>query len=58
MPTHGLVLEDFQAMQSYGAIYGYEGFDFNKVINIPVGAHIKELNRTTFDFGLLRDLPD
>jgi hypothetical protein len=58
VPTHGLVLEDFLALRSCGAIYGYEGFDFNKVINIPVGAHIKELNTTTFDFGLLRDLSD
>jgi hypothetical protein len=53
VPTHGLVLEDFEALRSYGAIYGYEGFDFNRVINIPVGSYIKELNTTTFDYILL-----
>ena len=55
VPTNGVVIEDFEAKRSFGAISGYDGFDFGKFINIPVGTYLKELNTTKYDYSLLKD---
>jgi len=55
VPTIGFVVENFDVKRSFGAIYGYDGFDFEKVINIPVGSYLKELNTTNYDYSLLKD---
>jgi hypothetical protein len=54
VPTIGFVVENFDVKRSFGAIYGYDGFDFGKVINIPVGSYLKELNTTKYDYSLLK----
>jgi hypothetical protein len=51
IPTLGVVMEDFDRMRSYGKICGYEGFNFGKMINFPVGSYAKELNETEYDYS-------
>ena len=54
IPTLGVVIEDFSAKRSYGKLFGYAGFDFSKVINIPVGSFATELYNTTYDYSRLK----
>ncbi|WP_257347372.1 molybdenum cofactor biosynthesis F family protein [Pseudalkalibacillus decolorationis] len=44
IPTAGIVIEDLDAMRSYGKIYGYEGYSIGRVSNFPVGSYAKILN--------------
>jgi len=55
VPTIGYVVENFDVKRSFGAIYGYDGFDFGKVIDIPVGSYLKELNVTKYDYSLVKE---
>jgi hypothetical protein len=50
VPTIGCVLEDFEAMRSYGKIYGYESYEMGRVTNFPVGSYAKILNVTKYAF--------
>lgn len=53
VPTLGVVMVnlDAGAMKTTGKLFGYEGTDFGKVINFPVGAKAKVLSMTTYDLG-------
>ncbi|WP_019909035.1 molybdenum cofactor biosynthesis F family protein [Paenibacillus sp. HW567] len=51
VPTIGSVMEDFNAMRSYGKIYGYETYEMTKVTNFPVGSFATLLNETTYTFN-------
>lgn len=50
VPTIGSVMEDFNAMRSYGKLYGYENYDMKNVTNFPVGSYATLLNETTYTF--------
>lgn len=50
VPTIGSVMEDFNAMRSYGKLYGYETYEMTKVINFPVGSYATLLNETKYTF--------
>ena len=41
VPTLGAVLVDLEQMKTTGKIFGYRGFDFGEVVNLPVGAHAR-----------------
>lgn len=47
VPTLGAVLVDFDLMRTAGKIFGYEGADFGRVSNFPVGAHARLLSVTS-----------
>ncbi|HSB07472.1 MAG TPA: molybdenum cofactor biosynthesis F family protein [Thermodesulfobacteriota bacterium] len=52
IPTVGVVLEDLEAMRSYGKIFGHESYDVNgRIKNFAVGSYGKWLNRTQYDFS-------
>jgi hypothetical protein len=52
IPTVGVVLEDLEAMRSYGKIFGHEGYDMNgRITNFAVGSYGKLLNRTEYDLS-------
>lgn len=52
IPTVGVVLEDLEAMRSYGKIFGREGYDMNgRIINFAAGSYGKLLNRTEYDLS-------
>ncbi len=54
VPTVGVVLEDLEAMRSYGKIFGHEGYDMNgRITNFPVGSYGKRLNKTEYDLSRL-----
>ncbi|SDI98668.1 MoaF C-terminal domain-containing protein [Alteribacillus bidgolensis] len=44
IPTTGIVVEDFDAMRSYGKTYGYYGYTTGRVSNFPIGSYVKILN--------------
>lgn len=46
VPTLGAVVVDFDAMKTTGKIFGYQGSDFDAVVNFPVGARARILNVT------------
>lgn len=46
VPTLGAVVVDFAAMKTTGKIFGYQGSDFDAVVNFPVGARARILNVT------------
>lgn len=56
VPTLGVVMVNLDPakMKTTGKIYGYEGVDFGRVINFPVGAYAKILSNTQFDFSKLK----
>ncbi|MFC7392954.1 molybdenum cofactor biosynthesis F family protein [Scopulibacillus cellulosilyticus] len=45
IPTAGVVIEDLDAMRSYGKIYGYEGYQAGRISNFPVGSYAKIVNQ-------------
>jgi hypothetical protein len=49
VPTLGVVVVDMDQMTTAGKIFGYQGGDFGKLANFPVGAHARLLNITTRD---------
>lgn len=50
VPTIGCVIEDFDAMRSYGKLYGYKNsIEEGTVINFPAGSYAKILNKTEYD---------
>ncbi len=53
VPTLGVVMVnlDAETMKTTGKLFGYEGTDYGKVINFPVGAKAKVLSTTTYDLG-------
>jgi hypothetical protein len=54
VPTVGVVLEDLEAMRSYGKIFGHEGYDVNgRITNFSVGSYGTLLNKTTYDLSRL-----
>lgn len=50
IPTIGVIMIDLKRLKTTGKILGYEGTDFNKLNNFPVGAYATILNET--DHGL------
>jgi hypothetical protein len=46
VPTLGVVLIDLMAMKTTGKLFGYEGSDFQKLTNAPIGAYASVLNET------------
>jgi hypothetical protein len=38
------------AMKTTGKLFGYEGNDFDRVTNFPIGAKARILNVTSHDF--------
>jgi hypothetical protein len=56
VPTLGAVLVDFDIMRTVGKIFGYQGADFDKVVNFSVGAHARLLNVTRHDDGQPREI--
>ncbi len=55
IPTLGVVIEDLDAMRSYGKIFGYKGYDTDgRTTNFPVGSYGKLLNRREYDLTRLR----
>ena len=46
VPTLGCVVEDMEAMRSYGAIYGYKDYEMRQVKNFPVGSYAAKINST------------
>ena len=52
IPTVGVVIEDLEAMRSYGKIFGRGGYDMNgRITNFPVGSYGKRLNKTQYDLS-------
>lgn len=49
VPTLGAVMVDFDSMRTVGKIFGYQGADFGRLSNFPVGARARLLNVTTRD---------
>jgi hypothetical protein len=46
VPTLGLVIIDLERMKTTGKLFGYEGDDFGRLTNAPVGAYASLLNVT------------
>lgn len=46
IPTAGVIMVDLKRLKTTGKIVGYEGTDFEKLNNFPVGAYAKLLNET------------
>ena len=46
IPTIGVVMVDFDRLKTTGKIFGYDGTDFEKLNNFPVGAFAQVLNET------------
>ncbi len=54
VPTVGVVVEDLDAMRSYGKIFGHEGYDVTgRITNFGVGSYGTFLNRTEYDYSSL-----
>jgi hypothetical protein len=49
VPTLGVVMLNLKKMKTTGKLFGYEGFEFGRVINFPVGAYAKVLSESTYD---------
>ncbi|NQY88406.1 MAG: molybdenum cofactor biosynthesis F family protein [Colwellia sp.] len=50
IPTAGVIMIDLKRLKTTGKIVGYDGTDFNKLNNFPVGAYAKVLNETKHVF--------
>ena len=51
VPTLGSVIEDFDAMRSFGKLYGYKNsIQEETIINFSAGSYAKMLNSTKYDF--------
>lgn len=50
IPTAGVIMIDFKRLKTTGKIVGYDGTDFEKLNNFPVGAYAKVLNETNHVF--------
>lgn len=48
IPTIGVIMIDLKRMKTTGKILGYDGTDFAKLNNFPVGAFAKVLNTTDY----------
>ena len=48
VPTLGIVMIDLDRMKTTGKLFGYEGADFGKLTNAPVGAYASVLNETRY----------
>ena len=48
IPTEGLIMVDLKSMKTSGKIFGYEGDDFGKTSNTPVGAVLTVLNKARY----------
>ncbi|WP_028867010.1 molybdenum cofactor biosynthesis F family protein [Psychromonas arctica] len=46
IPTAGVIMIDLKCLKTTGKIVGYDGTDFEKLNNFPVGAYAKLLNET------------
>jgi len=46
IPTAGVIMIDLKKLKTTGKIIGYDGTDFEKLNNFPVGAYAKLLNET------------
>jgi len=54
IPTMGVVLEDLDAMRSYGKIFGHEGYAMGgRITNFAVGSYGTFLNKTDYDYSRL-----
>jgi hypothetical protein len=49
VPTLGVVMVDLNAMKTTGKLFGFEGDDFSRLTNVPIGAHAILLNVTRYD---------
>lgn len=43
---------DLDRKKTTGKIVGYDGRDFNKLNNFPVGAYLKVLNETEYQYKI------
>ncbi len=51
----GLLIEDIDAMRSYGKIFGHEGYDMvGRTIDFAVGSYRTFLNKTGYDLSRLK----
>lgn len=50
IPTAGVIMIDLKRLKTTGKIIGYDGTDFDKLNNFPVGAYAKVLNVTEHVF--------
>ncbi len=50
IPTAGVIMIDLKRLKTTGKIVGYDGTDFRKLNNFPVGAYAKVLNVTEHVF--------
>jgi len=50
IPTAGVIMIDLKRLKTTGKIVGYDGTDFEKLNNFPVGAYAKLLNETDHVF--------
>lgn len=48
IPTEGLIMIDLKRLKTSGKIFGYEGDDFGKTSNTPVGAVLTVMNETSY----------
>jgi hypothetical protein len=51
IPTVGVIMIDLDRLKTTGKIMGYDGTDFKKLNNFPVGAFAKPLNHTLHEFN-------
>ena len=51
IPTAGVIMIDLERLKTTGKIVGYDGTDFEKLNNFPVGAYAKVLNETKHVFA-------
>jgi len=51
VPTLGVVVLSLDAMKTTGKLFGYEGDDFGRVTNFPIGAKARILNVTSHERG-------
>ena len=51
VPTLGVVVLSLDAMKTTGKLFGYEGDDFARVTNFPIGAKARILNVTSHERG-------
>lgn len=51
IPTAGVIMIDLKRLKTTGKIVGYDGTDFDKLNNFPVGAYAKVLNETKHVFA-------
>ena len=53
IPTLGVIMIDLNRLKTTGKIFGYNGADFDKLNNFPVGAFATVLNQTSYQLGSL-----